>query len=60
MTGGEFPRPAAVRTLQPQNAVGPTAQDVIDGLHTEASRTGEGTTEGARRAARALLRKYYQ
>lgn len=36
-----------------------TAQDVLAGLHTEATRTGEGSSHGARVAAWGLLGKYH-
>lgn len=37
-----------------------TAQDVLDGLRTEATRTGEGSSHGARVTAWGLLGKYHQ
>ncbi len=37
-----------------------TAQDVLDGLYTEATRTGEGASHGARVQAWGLLGKYHK
>lgn len=37
-----------------------SAQDVLDGLHKEATREGEGTTHGARVQAWGLLGKYHK
>lgn len=36
-----------------------TAERVLEGLHTEATRMGEGTSQGARVAAWGLLGKYF-
>lgn len=37
-----------------------TAQDVLDGLYTEATRTGDGASHGARVQAWGLLGKYHK
>lgn len=37
-----------------------TAQDVLEGLHLEATRTGEGSSHGARVSAWGLLGKYHK